>query len=447
MTSALPSDALELSRLLTPRLNKYIPWEPTPTQAAFLLLDHVPEVMFGGAAGGGKSVAGLAAALQYVDVPGYSALMVRKTFPSLFQPGALIPLSHEWLQGTDAHWNGTDRQWRFPSGATLNFGYLDTDLDKFQYQGAAYPFIDFDELTQFPESAYLYLFSRCRRTEALKAKGVPLRMRSQSNPGGVGHEWVKQRFVTSTSPERVFVPSKLTDNPHLDIEAYRRSLAQLPLVERQQLEHGNWEAAKAGDWFRREWWQYIDAKDLPPVRRRIRYWDTASTKPNQKNKDPDWYSGTLMSEARGVFYIEDRETWREGPAQTEANLKAVRDRDGKGVEVWMAQEPGSQSEALLHAYARDLFKGYVFHGDRQTGSKLERAKPLSAACANGLVFIVRGAWNKAFTDQLEAFPTPGVHDDDADSASGAHQKLSSINTSTPKLAAPTHVPPLRSVGM
>jgi predicted phage terminase large subunit-like protein len=425
MTSPLPlpSDALELSRLLTPRLNKYIPWEPTPTQAAFLLLDDVPEVMFGGAAGGGKSVAALTAALQYVDVPTYAALMVRKTFPSLFQPGALIPLSHEWLQGTDAHWNGTDRQWRFPSGATLNFGYLDTDLDKFQYQGAAYPFIDFDELTQFPESAYLYLFSRCRRTEAQKARGIPLRMRSQSNPGGVGHEWVKARFITGAAVDRVFIPSKLTDNPHLDVEAYRRSLAQLPLIERLQLEHGNWEAAKAGDWFKREWWQYIDAKDLPAMRRRVRYWDTASTKPSARNKDPDFYSGTLMSEARGRFYIEDRESFREGPAESERRLEAVRDRDGNDVTVYMAQEPGSQSEILIDTYARELFRGYAFHGDRQTGSKLERAKPFSAAVSNGLVFIVRGAWNKEFTDQHEAFPTPGIHDDDVDSASGAHQKL------------------------
>ncbi len=447
MTAPVIPDALELSRLLTPRLNKYIPWEPTPTQAAFLLLDHVPEVMFGGAAGGGKSVAALAAALQYVDVSGYGALLIRKTFPSLFQPGALIPLSHEWLQGTDAHWNGTDRQWRFPSGATLNFGYLDTDLDKFQYQGAAYPFIDFDELTQFPESAYLYMFSRCRRTEALKAKGVPLRMRSQSNPGGVGHEWVKSRFITSGAADRLFIPSKLTDNPHLDVEAYRRSLAQLPLVERLQLEHGNWEAARAGDWFKREWWQYIDAKDLPATRRRVRYWDTASTKPNAKNKDPDFYSGTLMSESLGNFYIEDRESFREGPAQTEKNLEAVIARDGAQVAVHMAQEPGSQSEHLIHTYAKSIFKGVPFLGDRQTGSKLERAKPLSTACSNGLVFIVRGPWNKEFTDQFEAFPTPGIHDDDVDSASGAHQKLSQYSKSTPQVGAPTHVPPLRSVGM
>lgn len=420
MTSPPSAD---LSKLLTPRRNKYMKWAPTPTQSVFLL-SHQREVMFGGAAGGGKSVAALSAALQYVDVPGYAALLVRRTFPSLFQPGALIPMSHEWLQDTDAHWNGTDRQWRFPSGATLNFGYLDTDLDKYQYQGAAYPFIDFDELTQFPESAYLYLFSRLRRSMELEAKGVPLRMRSQSNPGGIGHEWVKRRFFTEGREHgRYFIPSKLTDNPHLDVAAYRESLAQLPLVERLQLEHGNWEAAKSGDWFKPEWWRIIESAELPEIRKKVRYWDTASTEVKKSNKDPDWYSGTLMSEASGRFYIEDQVRFREGPANTEKNLEAVRDRDGKDVTVYMAQEPGSQSEHLISVYARSIYQGYVFHGDRQTGNKVERAKPFSAACSNGLVYIVRGSWNREFTEEHEAFPTKGMHDDQVDSASGSHQKL------------------------
>lgn len=413
-----PADA----RLTTPRRNKYMKWAPTLTQSVFLLSPQ-REVMFGGAAGGGKSVAILSAALQYVDVPGYSALIIRRTFPSLFQPGALIPLSHEWLQGTDAHWNGTDRQWRFPSGATLNFGYLDTDLDKFQYQGAAYHFIGFDELTQFPESSYLYLFSRNRRSNASAAAGVPLRVRSTANPGGVGHEWVKRRFITSREKGRVFIPSKLTDNPYLDVDAYRESLAQLPLIERQQLEHGNWEAAKAGDWFKPAWWQYVEGRDLFWARKRVRYWDTASTKPKPGNQDPDWYAGVLMSEWQGNFYIEDVERFREGPAETESRLTAVAERDGKDVAVWMAQEPGSQSEHLVSVYARTIFKGYEFRGDRQTGSKVERAKPLSAAMSNKLVWLVRGPWNREFIDEHESFPTKGIHDDQVDAASGAHQKL------------------------
>ena len=103
--------------------------------------------------------------------------------------------------------NGTapSTSWRFPSGASLSFGYLDTEADKYRYQSAEYQFIGFDELTQFSESQYTYMFSRLRR---LKGSSVPLRMRGASNPGGYGHEWVKQRFITRRGEGgRIFIPA------------------------------------------------------------------------------------------------------------------------------------------------------------------------------------------------------------------------------------------------
>ncbi len=181
-----------LERLTTPRLTRYIAHRPTPPQTAFLLLE-CREAMYGGAAGGGKSDALLMAALQYVDVPDYAALLLRKSYSDLALPAALIPRAAEWLTATDAKWNGAEHVWRFPSGASLSFGYLDTEADKYRYQSAEYQFIGFDELTQFAESQYTYMFSRLRR---LKGSSVPLRMRGASNPGGYGHEWVKQRFIT-----------------------------------------------------------------------------------------------------------------------------------------------------------------------------------------------------------------------------------------------------------
>lgn len=432
----IPDVMSELATLLTPRLTKYISWEPTDTQLAFLLLD-VKEALYGGAAGGGKSVAELMAALQYVDVPGYHALLLRRTFAALSKPGALIDLAHEWLRGTDAVWNEQRKQWTFPSGATLSFGYLDTENDKYQYQGSAFQFIGFDELTQFTRTQYSYLFSRLRKPADLS---VPLRMRASANPGGEGHEWVFQRFfVEGAAAGRVFIPALLTDNPYLDIDAYRESLAELSPVERRQLEHGDWTAVQAGDYFKRESWQYIDAHELPPQRRRLRYYDTASTKPNARNKDPDWYCGVLISEFRGVFYVEDVVRWREGPLKTEQNLAAIAERDGKEVDVWMAQEPGSQSAHLIDSYARTIFTGYTFRGDRQTGDKVQRVKPLSAAVGNKLVYLVRGAWNREFTDECEAFPMVGVHDDQPDAASGGHAKLSSMPESKGPIAA-IHTP-------
>jgi hypothetical protein len=210
---------------------------PTTRQQEFLDLTCL-EAMYGGAAGGGKSSALLIGALQYVNEPGYAALILRRTFADLALPGAIMDRSHDWLRGTAARWNGQDKTWTFPSGATLSFGYLDTEGDKFRYQGAELQCICFDELTQFSETQYTYLLSRLRR---VAGSSIPLRARAASNPGGVGHRWVKRRFVdTATRGERRFVPAKLADNPHVDQESYREALAQLDSTTRAQLEQGLW---------------------------------------------------------------------------------------------------------------------------------------------------------------------------------------------------------------
>ena len=142
--------------------NQFIRMKPTERQEEFLL-SPVQEILYGGAAGGGKSAGLLMGALQYVPRPSYSALILRRSFADLNLPGALIPLSQEWLAGTGAHWNGRDYQWVFPSGSTINFGYLQNEADKFRYQSSAFQLIDFDELTQFSETQYRYMFSRLRR--------------------------------------------------------------------------------------------------------------------------------------------------------------------------------------------------------------------------------------------------------------------------------------------
>lgn len=229
-------EALEKEEKRRDRYSEWCPHSPHPKQKDFLELSCL-EGLFGGAAGGGKSDALLMAALQYVDKPNYAALILRRTFKDLNLPGAIMARSHEWLRGTRAAWSEKDKTWTFPSGASLTFGYLDTEQDKYRYQGAELQFLGLDEATQFPEGWYRYLLSRLRRP---KGSDIPIRARLGSNPGGIGHAWVFNRFVESNDPERVFVPSFLTDNPYLDQEEYRRSLSLLDTTTRRQLEEGIW---------------------------------------------------------------------------------------------------------------------------------------------------------------------------------------------------------------
>lgn len=217
------------------------PQEPTGKQTEFLRLDCL-EALYGGAAGGGKSSCLLIAALQYVDRPGYSALILRRTYADLALPDAIMDRAEQWLQGTAARWHDKNKQWRFPSGATLQFGYLEHEKDKYRYQGSAYQFVAFDELTQFTESQYTYLLSRIRRASGSE---VPLRMRAASNPGGVGHDWVYQRFVRQQGA-RAFVPALLEDNPHLDQDEYRAALELLDSTTRAQLLQGLWVRDETG---------------------------------------------------------------------------------------------------------------------------------------------------------------------------------------------------------
>lgn len=215
--------------------DRYVPHRPTPKQKLFLGL-YCLEALYGGAAGGGKSDALLAASLQYVHEPGYAALLLRKSYSDLALPGAIMDRSHDWLDGTDAKWNDTEKTWSFPSGASLTFGYLQSRLDHLRYQSAEFQFIGFDELTQFPEQQYRYMHSRLRRKAGVT---IPLRMRGATNPGGPGHHWVKKRFLDE--PEaRIFIPATLDDNPHVDAQAYEFALAELDHTAREQLRKGSW---------------------------------------------------------------------------------------------------------------------------------------------------------------------------------------------------------------
>lgn len=182
-------------------------------------------------------------ALQYVDVPGYRALLLRRTFTQLAKGDTLIPRAHEWLAKTDAVWSAQEKRWTFPSGATIEFGHVEHESTKFDYDGAAFQYVGFDELTSFSEAQYEYIaFSRMRRRTDLAAAGVPTRARATGTPGGIGHGWVKRRFVDGRKDGAVFIPAKVYDNPGLDVPDYVEGLSHLPEGLRKQLLDGDWGA-------------------------------------------------------------------------------------------------------------------------------------------------------------------------------------------------------------
>ncbi len=390
--------------------NPYIPVEPTRKQAEFLVRDE-EEVIYGGAAGGGKSIALLISALQYVAYPDYSALLLRRTLPELeAPPSGLLEVAKRWLTPTDAVKSAGGRIWKFPSGATLTFGYLADEDDKYHYQGTEYQSIGFDELSQFTKTQYEYLFSRLRRTQD---NPVPSRMRATSNPGGKGHDWVKEKFITN--PNAVFIPAWLEDNPYIVAEEYNRNLEHLDPVTRAQLRRGDWDIQAAGNFFKRQWFEFVDS--CPAQARRLRYWDTAGT------KDGDYTVGALVALYQGVYYILDIRRARETPGQVELLIKQTAELDGRSIPVRTEEEAGSSGLAVTHHYATQVLVGWDYRGIRPTGDKTTRAGPFSSAAEHGNVKIIRAPWNNALLDELTLFPE-GSHDDQVDAVSGAIGQLS-----------------------
>ena len=204
------------------------------------------EVLFGGAAGGGKSYGQIVDALLFaLRYPRSKQLVLRRSFPELEK--SLIRASLSLYPRQIYSFNASSHVGRFKNGSIIDFGYLAAENDVYQYQSAEYDVIRFDELTHFTEAQYVYLLSRVRG-----ANPYPKQIKSSTNPGGVGHVWVKRRFVDGAAGgvpfigegglSRVFIPSLLSDNGFLlrgDPE-YGRRLSTLPERERRALLHGDW---------------------------------------------------------------------------------------------------------------------------------------------------------------------------------------------------------------
>lgn len=251
------------------------------------------EILYGGAAGGGKSEALLQDAYKNaLKYEGCKIIMFRRTFPDLER--SLILRSRQIYDNRLGKYNESKRRWIFKNGSMIEFAYMDKESDVYNYQGAEYDFEYWDELTHFTEKQYRYMISRLRG----KIKNIKRQIKSATNPGGIGHSWVKSRFIDIGSPEKIvkpeptedeptpgtrtFIPAKIYDNKTLleNDPSYLQRLKSLLTRERKQLLEGDWDSfqGQAFDEWNKEI-HVIKPFKIPDTWKRIRTIDYGRTAP------------------------------------------------------------------------------------------------------------------------------------------------------------------------
>lgn len=441
---------------------------PQPGQQEEFLASSADIVLYGGAAGGGKSYGLLLEAARNVDVEGFGAVIFRRTSKQVRNEGGLWDTSALLYPRLNANPIESTLQWRFPGGAKIKFEHLEHEKNVLDHQGAQYPFIGFDELTHFSEKMFFYMLSRNR-----SVCGVKPYVRATTNPDA--DSWVAKfiqwwwdkdtglpipersgviRYFTRRNNEVIwagskkslmekvpdiedeseiksftFIMSNIYDNKILMKEdpSYIGNLKALSLVERERLLGGNWKIRPtAGTIFKRGWFEIVDAVPRHTIVRRVRYWDRAATEKKMKNgketNDPDATSGTLMSvDNEGVYYIEHNAHFFETPAKVRKNIRNYATQDGVQVEIGLEQDPGAAGKSEVQTLVTYLC-GFIAKAIPAVGDKVTRAQALSAQAEVGNVKLVRGEWNDDFLTELENFPDAS-HDDRVDSTSGAFNML------------------------
>jgi hypothetical protein len=296
----LDTSNLDFSIIESEKQKQEVVFAPNEGPQTEFLAASEREVLYGGAAGGGKSFGLLADPMRYFSNPNFNGLILRRTNDELRE---LIWKSQELypraFQG--AKWAEKKSQWTFPSGAKLWLTYLERDQDVLRYQGQAFSYVAFDELTQYPtDFAWNYMRSRLRTTDPT----LPIYMRATTNPGGAGHGWVKRTFIDPAPANtkfvardlesgddmvypdshekagqplfyRRFIPASLKDNPYLmEGGQYEANLLSLPEMQRRQLLEGDWAVADGAAFSEfRSSVHVIEPYDIPTDWRRFRSCD------------------------------------------------------------------------------------------------------------------------------------------------------------------------------
>lgn len=425
-------------------------------------------VLYGGAAGGGKSYALLLECLRNVHNPGFGAIIFRKNMNQIFTEGSLWDTALSIYPQLGAVARKTPKpMFLFPSGAKVSFAHIERDEEVLGYQGAQIPLICFDELTHFSRYQFFYMLSRNRSVCGVKPyvrascnpdassfvaeliswwidpdTGYPLEARAGQlrwfirrddvlHWAGSPHQLWEQ-FGLTTPEERqeprslTFIPAKLSDNRALMQKnpQYLANLKALPTVERERLLHGNWKILPAaGLYFQRA--RVSFARALPQEGMRwVRAWDLAATPENGRDEG-DFTSGVLLGKRAGGGYLVadvinqrlDAEAVRRTILAT---ARADRQRLGR-VHIRLSQDPGQAGKDQAQQYVR-LLAGFPVSAVRETGSKLVRAEPFAAQWQQGNVQLLEAPWNDAYLCQLESFPE-GRRKDMVDASANAFSQL------------------------
>lgn len=436
----------------------YRPQEGPQTE---FLQNEADLILFGGAAGAGKTYGILLDVLWFHDVPGYTATIFRKNATQIRSPGGLWASSQELFRDFGGVARESILQWDFPSGAVIKFAHLDLEKDVYAWQGSALTGIYWDELTHFSRSKFFYMFSRNRST-----CGIRPYMRMTCNPDA--DSWVRE-FIDwwidpntgLAMPERsgvirwfiivndsivwddtkellqdkypnvlpksfTFISASIFDNKKL-LEAdpgYLSNLHALNRVERERLLLGNWNIKpSAGLYFKRNYFEVTNS--IPAKTQKVRYWDRAATKKNDTN-DPDFTVGVkLEKDENGILYLTNIVRLQESPLGVQNAIKNTASQDGRDVKIGIEQDPGQAGISEADFLIRSL-SGYIVSPYRATKDKLTRAKPVSSQAEAGNIKIKEAHWNEEFFKELENFPE-GNHDDIVDALSGAFLMLTESN--------------------
>ncbi|MGE4267164.1 MAG: phage terminase large subunit [Deferribacterales bacterium] len=434
---------------------------PQPGPQEMFLSSPADIVIYGGAAGGGKTFGLLLEPLRHINNPKFSAVIFRRTSNQIDTAGGLLDESKNLYASANATLKvAPNYQWRFPSGAKVQFRHLQYENDLMSWQGSQIPLICFDEVTHFTKKQFIYMLSRNRST-----CGVNPYIRCTCNPdpdsfvAEMIEWWIDQEtgfaipersgviryfividdaFVWASTREELtelypsnqpisftFIASSIYDNKILleKDPKYIANLDALGRVDRERLKFGNWKIRpQSGLIFKREWFKVIDASELPPLslRRTARAWDLAATEKTENN-DPDATASVKMSEFDGMYYIEHVSHDCMSPAKVRDSIKNLAGLDGFKCTIRLPQDPGQAGKAQADDFCK-LLTGFTFSIKPVSGDKITRAAGISAQVEHGKVCLVRAPWNEKFLSELENFPD-GAHDDMVDALSDAFDEL------------------------